>query len=101
MPAVFTFCLLILTAKVSKYLYELLDADDTSVWKVAESLWCNLFLSFASGCHQSSEFSREIWNKIAYVIVLSKVVQKKTFVWAFVSVYTSIKEKLDCSPVLK
>lgn len=31
MPAVLTFCLLILTAKVSKYMYELLDTDDMSV----------------------------------------------------------------------
>lgn len=31
MPAVLTFCLLILTAKVSKYIYELLDADDIGV----------------------------------------------------------------------
>lgn len=31
MPAVLTFCLLILTAKVSKYMYELLGAGDIRV----------------------------------------------------------------------
>lgn len=38
MPAVLTFCLLILTAKVSKCIHELLDADVIGVWKVAEAL---------------------------------------------------------------
>lgn len=68
MPAVLTFCLLILTAKVRKYIYELLDANTTRGSSVPV-----MYLSFAHGCCQ--------FRILTWSLETQLLAQQKTFVW--------------------